>query len=305
MHRILYAQDPRTRPGELLWPAREGPAEIARAKRAMGSYAYAGQYQQRPAPQEGGILKRHWWRFWRPPGRELPPVRVRLADGGTAEIEAVELPRLEEVVQSWDMAFKDGANADYVVGQVWGAAGADRYLIDQVRARLGFTDTLAAVKELSKKHPGARTKLVEEAANGAAVIASLRHQLSGLVAVSPKGSKESRAHAVSPQIEGGNVYLPHPQLAPWVEDLIEEASAFPNGAYDDQVDVLTQALLRLENSALRALERALIVSIGQTNPWSSGLGSGWTEGDCRPSPYGVHGFTAARRCKWCGEPKRL
>jgi predicted phage terminase large subunit-like protein len=50
--------------------------------------------------------------------------------------------------------------------------------------------------------------------------------------------------ALSPLIEAGNVYLPHPQFAPWVSDLIEECAAFPNGAHDDQVDAMTQALLR-------------------------------------------------------------
>jgi predicted phage terminase large subunit-like protein len=54
----------------------------------------------------------------------------------------------------------------------------------------------------------------------------------------------ARAAAVSPLIEAGNVYLLHPQYAPWVDDFIEECAAFPNGAHDDQVDAMTQALLR-------------------------------------------------------------
>ena len=56
--------------------------------------------------------------------------------------------------------------------------------------------------------------------------------------------KIARAAAASPLIEAGNVYLPHPQIYPWVNDLIEECAAFPNGAHDDQVDAMTQALLR-------------------------------------------------------------
>jgi phage terminase large subunit-like protein len=40
------------------------------------------------------------------------------------------------------------------------------------------------------------------------------------------------------------VYVPHPLYAPWVNDFIEECAAFPNGAHDDQVDAMTQALLR-------------------------------------------------------------
>src|SRR4030095_1677078 len=76
-------------------------------------------------------------------------------------------------------------------------------------------------------------------------IQALRHQISGLVAVNPEGGKMARAQAVSPQIESGNIYLPHPAIAPWVESLIEECSAFPHGKYDDQVDQMTQALNKM------------------------------------------------------------
>jgi Terminase RNaseH-like domain len=78
------------------------------------------------------------------------------------------------------------------------------------------------------------------------VIASLKHEIAGLIAVNPDGGKISRAAAVSPQIEAGNVYLPHPSIAPWVDALIEECAGFPHGAHDDQVDALTQALNRLQ-----------------------------------------------------------
>ena len=63
-----------------------------------------------------------------------------------------------------------------------------------------------------------------------------------------KGSDET----VSPLIEAGNVYLPHPDYAPWVGDFIEECAAFPNGAHDDQVDAMTQALLRWNTPTVQA-----------------------------------------------------
>jgi Terminase RNaseH-like domain len=81
------------------------------------------------------------------------------------------------------------------------------------------------------------------------VIASLRHSIAGLIAVNPDGGKIARAAAVSPQIESGNVYLPHPAIAPWVEGLIEECTSFPNAAHDDQVDALTQALNQLRGAS--------------------------------------------------------
>jgi predicted phage terminase large subunit-like protein len=206
----------------LLWPERFGQEEVEALKRTMGSYAAAGQLQQRPAPAAGGILKRHWWKFYR------------------------EAPRpFSEVIQSWDCAFKDTRTSDFVVGQVWGRHGADKYLLDQVRGRMDCPATIQAVKRLSEKWPQTQAKLVEDKANGPAVIATLKHEIVGLIAVNPEGGKEVRAHAVSPQIEAGNVYLPDPTIAPWIGGFLDECAAFPNGAYDDQVDAMSQALVRL------------------------------------------------------------
>jgi predicted phage terminase large subunit-like protein len=208
----------------LLWPERFGPEEIESLKRSLGSYAAAGQLQQRPSPAAGGILKRHWWKFY----REAPS-------------------GFDEVIQSWDCAFKDTASSDYVVGQVWGRTGADKYLLDQVRGRMDFPTTVQAVKRLTAKWPQTGAKLMEDKANGSAVIATLKHEVEGLIAVNPEGGKEARAHAVSPQIEAGNVYLPDCSIAPWVEGFIEECAAFPNGTHDDQVDAMSQALNRLRS----------------------------------------------------------
>jgi predicted phage terminase large subunit-like protein len=143
------------------------------------------------------------------------------------------------------MAFKDLATSDYVVGQVWGARKADRFLLDQIRRRMDMPTTKEAVKALSRQWPKAATKLIEDKANGPAVIQELRHEVMGLIEVHPEGGKIARANAVSPQVESGNVYLPHPAIAPWVEDLLNETAAFPNGSHDDQVDAMTQALNRL------------------------------------------------------------
>src|SRR5262245_28068000 len=104
--------------------------------------------------------------------------------------------------------------------------------------------TLAAVRELSAKWPGTIAKLIEDKANGSAVIQMLMHEIPGLLPVNPEGGKIARAAAVSPLIEAGNVYLTRPLYAPWVNDFIEECAAFPNGAHDDQVVAMTQALPR-------------------------------------------------------------
>jgi predicted phage terminase large subunit-like protein len=235
-----------TRPeGDILWPEREGPKELAETKRNLGSYGYAGQYEQNPAPAEGGILKRHWWRFWCHPGQKLPPVEVKQPNGEIALVHARELPtEFDEMLQSWDMTFKDTDGSDFVAGQVWGRRWADKFLLDQVWDRLDFVATCEALIRLSGRWPKAFAKLVEDKANGPAVISTLRHKVPGLIAVNPEGGKMARASAVSPEIEAGNVYLPHPHIAPWVEAFIGLCAAFPNAANDDPVDSMTQALLR-------------------------------------------------------------
>jgi predicted phage terminase large subunit-like protein len=237
--------DPRTEHGELLWPDRFGPKEVADLKVSLGSYAAAGQLQQRPSPSGGGVIKRHWFRYWQPRGMDLPPVMVRLPDGVERAIVAIEMPRrVDEQIQSWDCAFKDLETSDYVVGQAWGRLGPTYLLGDQIRGRMDFPATLNAVRELTRRFPGTMAKLIEDKANGSAVIQMLYREIPGILPVNPEGGKIARAAAASPLIEAGNVYLPHPLYAPWVNDFIEECAAFPNGAHDDQVDAMTQALLR-------------------------------------------------------------
>lgn len=240
-------EDPRTQDGELLWSEQFGRDEIEKLKESLGSYGAAAQLQQRPAPLEGGIIKRHWWRFWKPKGVDLPPVRVKLATGELVECPVVERPpAMSQEIQSWDMAFKDTKASAYVAGGVWGRLGANKYLLDQVREKLSFTETLRAVRDLTKAHPRAVTKLVEDKANGPAVISTLKDEIPGLIAVQPEGDKEGRLLAVSPMIESGNVFLPHPALFPWVDDFINEFANFPNSIYKDQIDQTSQALRRLE-----------------------------------------------------------
>ena len=243
-------QDPRTEPGELLWPEHRTPEHLAKLKVQLGSYRYAGQYQQSPRPASGNIFKNHWWRYWQPAGANLPPISVRDEEGNGLQVWPVDLPEhFDEVVLSWDMTFKDTKSSDRVAGGVWAAKGAARFLLDQVCARLDFPKTVEAVRTQAEKWPDAHRKLVEDKANGPAVIAMLQGELSGLIAVNPEGGKVARAHAVSAVVEAGNVFLPHPRIAPWVDGYLAELSVFPNGRHDDQVDQTTQALNRLNSGA--------------------------------------------------------
>src|SRR3984893_287308 len=184
--------DPREQAGELLWPERFGIPEIVDLKRCLGSYGSAGQLQQRPSPAEGGILKRHWWRYWEP---------VR-----SGAVGATLLPqRFDEVVISIDCSFKDLKTSDFVSLQAWGRRGADKFLLDRVKERLDYVATEQAFERFCLKWPAARAKYVEEKANGAALISRMRSRIPGIVPVNPTDSKIARVYAETPQIEAGNV----------------------------------------------------------------------------------------------------
>jgi len=212
--------------GNALWPERWPLADLERVRAAVGSRVFEAQYQGRPAPDAGNVFNRDWWRLYS---------------------EEPERGQFDQIIQSWDMTFRETKSGSYIVGQVWGTLGADRYLLDQVRFRGDFPKAVAAVRAMSEQWPESREKIVENKANGPAIVATLRNEIPGLIEVQPEGGKEARANAVAWQVESGNVYLPDPKLHPWSQELIDEAAAFPNGAHDDQVDALSQALLRLQN----------------------------------------------------------
>lgn len=224
--------------GEPLWPERFPLETLLASKAAVGSFWWAAMYQQRPAPLEGGMLQRAWWRHWTD-----DPVN-------TAE-------EWDGLIGSWDCNFKAGDTTDYVVGQVWARLGANFYLLDQVRGQWGFVQTLEAVRTLRDRWPVVGTWVVERAANGEAVIDSLRSEMPGLVGEHPVGSKEARVSAVSGLVESGSVYLPDARRHPWVSDFIEEAAVFPNGSHDDQVDAATQGLRRLRTQAVQTMRSVL------------------------------------------------
>ena len=215
--------------GEALWPdsmwTREKILQIKSGQESdplnpTGSpYAFSALYQQRPTPEEGAAIKRTWWKSY-----TIPPAEF------------------DEIIMSWDLAFKDLKTSDLVVGQVWGRSGGLFYLLDMVRDRMNFPETVAAFENMCVKWPGARRKLVEDSANAPALIASLARAIHGIIPVRPKGSKDARLSAVSPAIESGNVYIPEFKKAKWVTDLVEEAATFPNAAHDDTVDALSMAL---------------------------------------------------------------
>ena len=176
--------------GTPVWPERFPIEECDKLKKKTGTRGFSAQYDQNPTNEEGSILKRHNWRFY---GEEQ--LTAKDATGQTL------LQTFDELIQSWDCTFKDTDGTDFVVGQIWGRKGADRYLLDQIRERLTLPGTMAAMRSLTTKWPRAGAKIVEDKANGPAVVQMLCREIPGLLLVNPQGGKIVRARAVTPFME--------------------------------------------------------------------------------------------------------
>ncbi|MFP6730992.1 MAG: phage terminase large subunit [Alphaproteobacteria bacterium] len=204
-------------PGDLLHPEREGPREIARAKRELGAYAYAAQSQQRPAPLTGGIVDPAW--FKRYGAAPAQPLRI---------------------IQSWDTAFKGGALNDPSVCGTWAETETGFYLLHVSRRRLEYPALKRTAKSLAEKWtPDAI--LIEDKASGQSLIQDLRAETNlPVIALRHHADKLTRMSTASPAIEAGRVYLP--KSAAWLDDYETEMAIFPNGVHDDQVDMTSQFL---------------------------------------------------------------
>lgn len=193
-------------------------------KGLMSDYWWSALYQQNPKPLGGNVFKEIGIQYYFP--KDLPK-------------------KFDIVLDSWDCTFKDTDGTDYVVGQKWAKTGANAYLLAQRRDRMSFTRTAEEVKSLREQEPVSREILIEDKANGPAVIDFLKQTVFGILPIEPDGSKLARAHAVTSVWEAKNIWLPHPDWCPWVKALVGELTSFPAAKHDDQVDALTQALRRL------------------------------------------------------------
>ena len=245
-------------PYNSLWPARYPPSELAALAASLGSRQYNALYRQRPSNEEGTIIHRDWFRFY-------------------SEDPKKKQEELTELIQSWDMAFKDTTDSSFVVGQVWGRKGADKFLLDQIRKRMDFSETCRQLIALSAKWPRAARKLVEDKANGPAVINHLKSVVSGLIAMPKDISKEAALQAASPDFESGNVYVPDKDANPWVKDFIEELATFGVSAFTDQCDAASQAVnyFRAKHSPvleyLKSEYKKKLIAMGHTEEEAAAL----------------------------------
>ncbi len=185
--------------------------------RRGGLRAWQALYQCSPRVEGGNLIRRSWWRYYQP--KDEPTYATQLI--------------------SVDAAFKGEDSNDFVAITVWGKVGEDYYLRYCLNKHLDFTGTLAAIRTVRRLYPQARTVLIEDKANGSAIINVLQREMF-CVPVNPKGGKVARVNAVSAAIESGHVYLP--EGAGWVGEFVEQCTAFPAGKHDDMVDSASQAL---------------------------------------------------------------
>ncbi len=203
-------------PGEVIWPERYPLVYMEEVRAMVGRKIWASLYQQNPIVESGEIFNSEDFQRYH------------------------SLPKdFDIVLQSWDTNFKNVIGADYVVGQVWGKKDNKFYMLYQIRGRFSFNETKQLIVATKQKFPKISATLIEESANGYAIIQELESTIPGIIPIVAKGSKESRASAVTPYIEAHNVFLPNDSTG---DMIVDECTRFPYGKNDDQVDALTQAL---------------------------------------------------------------
>lgn len=246
-------EDPREFEGELLDEKRFSPVSIAEIKAEIGSaYIWAGQYQQRPAPKKGGLLRPEWFKEWDRP----------------------EPPSLDLVIQSWDTAWTQGEASSYSAATTWGLFKDDfgipqLILLSLYRDKLLYPDLRHMVQRLSTCYhdvhiddplgfegPSPDIILIEERASGYALLQDLKRAGVPVQPFNPKrkgvldSSKPARAEIVSHIIEAGRLWIPlvppHFDSFPkYVNTFLEACELFPRHDTADIIDTMSMTLLYL------------------------------------------------------------
>jgi predicted phage terminase large subunit-like protein len=199
--------------GDVLHAERES-RDVLESLRAQHPETFEAQYQQQPGDPGGGTIKRPW---------------VRRYD---------QLPKSGLIIQSWDVASKQGEDNDYSVCTTW-LVNENKYLIDVLRDRFDFPTLRRKVFEQAKLYKPAHI-LIEDAGVGTALIQELKTAHLPLIPVKPEYDKKIRMAIQSVKFENGQVFFPKEAL--WLAELEAELFAFPNGRHDDQIDSISQAL---------------------------------------------------------------
>jgi predicted phage terminase large subunit-like protein len=224
--------------GDVLHPEREPMEILEKIKAEMGGMAFSAQYQQRPVPTEGNLVKWDWFRTY-----AHPPAHN--ADG--------------RIVQSWDTASKAGELNDYSVCTTWLKKGRDYYLLDVLRERLEYPFLRKRVIDMKRRH-GAKVVLIEDKGSGTQLIQDLKRGKDVRpIAIEADADKVTRMSNQSAKIEAGQVWLP--ERAAWLETFKAEMLAFPNSKFDDQVDSVSQFIWWAEDRVRRVARFSTVIGV--------------------------------------------
>lgn len=242
-------RDPRTKDGELLWPARFPEKTVLDLEASLGAYGAAGQLQQRPSPAGGGILKVGHFRLW---PATLP------------------IPDLFFIVQSYDTAFTEKTEGDPSACTVWGVFEYEKrrnvILLDAWSDHLSYPDLKTKVMDdwgaryggikSDPLHPSRRADvlLLEEKGSGISLLQDLRRSNLPAHGYNPgRADKLGRAHMAAPFLEADNWWLlesknERGKPRTWARDFVAQAELFPNADNDDYVDTFTQTVIYLRDT---------------------------------------------------------
>jgi predicted phage terminase large subunit-like protein len=239
-HPFVYGKDPRRVKGELLWPEYRDEEALAKLARDLDGDREA-QLEQNPRDDSTRIFPLS---FFDPDKRWT---EADLPDDG-----------FDSTLISVDATFKDKPDSDDVAIAVISTKGPHRYLRKVLFGKLGFTALVETFKRVCEEFPEATAKLIEDKANGSALMNVLHKEVPGLIAVEPAGSKIARAHACTLEIQTGFFLTPADEDAhPYMPFLIDQFTNFPLGKNDDVVDAITQALNWLRMNGVNTIEQLL------------------------------------------------
>lgn len=206
-----------------------------------GERAWNALYQGRPSLASGNLYKKESWGEYR----------------RTQEL----FDKAEYLQLSVDATFKSTETSDFVAIGLWILIGRNVYLWKLVNKRLGFVDTVKKIKAIAKEFPGIHEFVIEDKANGSAILDVLRYEpgIPPLVAIEPRGGKLARAQATSNFVSGGGCYIPTDFTEDEAADIdwdgrndvaprdkfIQQHASFPFGKRDDMVDMQTQGISRI------------------------------------------------------------
>jgi predicted phage terminase large subunit-like protein len=236
--------DPRKKDGDLLWPERIGPKEIAQFKLRLGPDGYSGQFQQRPAPGGGGRFRAAQFRYYRSVLHAGAPFRYELFKrNGESSFVDVESCRRFAVMDPAAAEKESGNKPCYTVIQIWDVTPeCDMVLVHQFREQVSSPRAADVAVELVRQFQ-VQYIAVEKDGLGLGVAQHIKKRGPTVKRVKARGNKWERTQTAQIRMSNGQIYFP--REAPFLFELEKELLLFPRGQYADQVDALAYAAIEV------------------------------------------------------------